>query len=657
MSPQNEVPAIAINASGAATILLHVIRDAQGKVVSASTDFDVSHTVPGMQTFTGLHIHAGAAGINGPVTINTGITAANPVISETGAGRILLQAQTVPDNAAGLDTVNGMLANPAGYYVNLHSAVYPGGVIRAQLQRADVLFLMGQMSPRNEIPALTGLAASAIGSIYVIATRDGQGRLTSGQVTFDITYQGFPEGTVFSGLHIHDGGAAVNGPVTINTGISAANSVTAGAGGGGNLRYDVEVPMNNPAAVSTLDGLFNNAGNYYQNLHTTVNPGGAVRSQLRYTDTVRFPVNLSPVNEVPAVNINAVGPSVFEAHTIRDNTGAAIAGIVVFDANFRMPGDTTFTGMHIHNGAAGVNGPVTIDSGLRATAPVLSPTGQGNIFSVLTTTTPAAIAALNSLLATPESHYLNIHSTVNPGGVLREQLVTAASMRPNIGAVISAVSDPSYRRLAPGGLATIFGSNLMRVQSRIADSWDGLTAPKAYNGTSVKIGDLDAPISETGPGYMVVQVPFESTPGTKAVTVRTASGGLSNAVDVIVAPTAPALFFDRQAGIFVDQLFRLTGRPGAPARKGEVVIGWGTGFASDVPLVTGQAVMGLAGSLNVQGTVDGRPAAVLGAAAAPGFIGLYQVYITIPADARSGMLPVVVRQGEGTSNSVNIMVQ
>ena len=66
MLPSNEVPAIPINASGAATILLHVVRDAQGQVISASTDFNVSYQFPGEIRFTGLHIHKGRAGENGP---------------------------------------------------------------------------------------------------------------------------------------------------------------------------------------------------------------------------------------------------------------------------------------------------------------------------------------------------------------------------------------------------------------------------------------------------------------------------------------------------------------------------------------------------------------------------------------------------------------
>ena len=73
MLPSNEVPAIPIDARGSATIRAHVMRNAQGEVVSGTVDFIVNYNMPGSAEFTGLHIHRGDAGVNGPVVINTGI--------------------------------------------------------------------------------------------------------------------------------------------------------------------------------------------------------------------------------------------------------------------------------------------------------------------------------------------------------------------------------------------------------------------------------------------------------------------------------------------------------------------------------------------------------------------------------------------------------
>src|SRR5438067_1074250 len=87
LSPANEVPAITgLAASGMGTVLLHVVRDSSGKIVSASTDFNTTYQFPGEVTFTGMHIHKGNAGDNGPVTINSTIGGANTVNDATGRG-------------------------------------------------------------------------------------------------------------------------------------------------------------------------------------------------------------------------------------------------------------------------------------------------------------------------------------------------------------------------------------------------------------------------------------------------------------------------------------------------------------------------------------------------------------------------------------------
>ncbi|MEJ7605876.1 MAG: CHRD domain-containing protein [Bryobacteraceae bacterium] len=400
--PGNEVPPVAITASGAATVWLHVVRDAAGKVTSASTDFNVSYRFPGETRITGLHIHDGAAGVNGPIRIDSGISAATPVpVDSTGQGVINRQGQTLATNTDGLATVSGILTNPSGFYVNLHTVENPGGVIRGQLMQAESVVLVGLMNPRNEVPPIPDLNASGVGSVVALMTRGTDGSFNSGQVIFDLNYTGFPEGTRFTGFHIHDGAAGVNGPVTINTGIQGGDSALPAQTGGGNLHYEVEVPMSNAAASGTLQGLFRNPAAHYINLHTLVNPGGAIRSQLRKTDMIRYPVTMLPGNEVPPITgLDASAPALVTAHTVRGADGSVTAGVVTFDINHRFPGATTFTGLHIHDGAAGVNGPVTINSGISS---IVSDTGVGNIYRTVTVSSMAGLATLNSMVQNPEN--------------------------------------------------------------------------------------------------------------------------------------------------------------------------------------------------------------------------------------------------------------
>lgn len=69
------------------------------------------------------HIHRGAAGAEGPVVVAlTGLpTVHDPVATGCTAG-------------VDRDLIERILANPGNYYVNVHSAEFPKGAIRGQLQ-------------------------------------------------------------------------------------------------------------------------------------------------------------------------------------------------------------------------------------------------------------------------------------------------------------------------------------------------------------------------------------------------------------------------------------------------------------------------------------------------------------------------------------------
>ena len=56
-------------------------------------------------------------------------------------------------------------------------------------------------------------------------------------------------------------------------------------------------------------------------------------------------------------------------------------------------------------------------------------------------------------------------------------------------------------------------------------------------------------------------------------------------------------------------------------------------------------------------TVGGRAAQVLFCGLAPGFVGLYQINITVPADAPTGIQPLAIRSGGVTSKTASLPVQ
>src|SRR5690348_8294587 len=74
LSPANETPPIeGYNAKGVGDVVVHMVKDSSGKITSGSVDFLAHATFPADVTVTGMHIHSGAAGVAGLVTISSGL--------------------------------------------------------------------------------------------------------------------------------------------------------------------------------------------------------------------------------------------------------------------------------------------------------------------------------------------------------------------------------------------------------------------------------------------------------------------------------------------------------------------------------------------------------------------------------------------------------
>ena len=190
MLPDNEVPPIASPGNSAnATINVHVTRDGLGNVSAATVTFDIDYTISSGLTFTGLHIHNGVAGQNGPVVIDTGISGSNNLAAAAGSGHITKVVNYASTDTNGIKFVTGLLATPENYYVNIHTTVNPAGFMRGQFQSSH-LILRPVMSSAFEVPAVNLDAEGAVVDIQV--NRDPQtGAITSGTVIFDVNYR-FP---------------------------------------------------------------------------------------------------------------------------------------------------------------------------------------------------------------------------------------------------------------------------------------------------------------------------------------------------------------------------------------------------------------------------------------------------------------------------------
>jgi hypothetical protein len=136
-----------------------------------------------------------------------------------------------------------------------------------------------------------------------------------------------------------------------------------------------------------------------------------------------FTAQLSPANEVPPVgNAENTGRGAVQItfNVTRDSAGAITAGTVGFHFQLNgFPGTLAVIAAHIHTGSAGVNGPIVVNTGV-TTGAVSTTDGVGTFTASGITVAPATI---QNILNNPGAFYFNVHSTQNPGGFTRGQLL------------------------------------------------------------------------------------------------------------------------------------------------------------------------------------------------------------------------------------------
>jgi uncharacterized protein (TIGR03437 family) len=669
--PSNETPPTTVNAIGNALILVHVIRDSSGNITSGSVEFNVSATFPAAATVTGLHIHKAPAGVAGPILIPTDVRSDSLDSNFKASYDKLVNFPAAGGAEPTAATVADLIQNPGSYYVNLHTTDNPGGAIRGQLLAADVTTLIGNMSPANETPPITNVSSSGVSIITVFRALDAAGNIAVANVLFDLRYNGFASGTTFTGYHIHKGPAGIAGPVIINTGIGGSGgTVAADPSGAGGLTYLVPVRPTDSSFANesdTINGLFTNPNGFYVNTHNTVHPGGEIRDQLKTMDRQILQVTLQPGNETPPVtgsNADAVTAVTIDA--LRNPDGTIAAGQVNFNVNFRnFPASTTITGLHIHQGLAGVAGPIVIPTPIGGTQSVTTDTGTGNVHRavIITPTFPNATAlqALNTLVQDPSAFYENLHTTVSPGGAIRNQLAPAALPIPAINGV--AATSSTITTGAPGSILSIYGTNLSPATAGL----DGFYAPKALatsmDGVSVIVGGVKAPLYFISPGQINAQTPFEVTPGTLQAVV-TNLAGVSLPSNVTVANLAPSIFIVDQTNnlgaILKNSDFSLVSKAN-PVKAGDLILIYSTGLGQTTPSVATGAVVvppsnGFNNTSGVTVTIGGQNANVVYSIASPGFAGLYQTAVNVPTGV-TGAANVVLKSGTASSNTVSITVQ
>lgn len=134
--PANETPTAVTGGEaagrGTAVITFNLTRNTAGAIQSGTVDFHYDLTgFPAGTTIVASHIHTGASGAAGAVLISTGQSAATALGLTSGAGSWEVKGVAGVDAA----TLQAIIDNPGGFYFNVHSQNFPGGVARGQLAK------------------------------------------------------------------------------------------------------------------------------------------------------------------------------------------------------------------------------------------------------------------------------------------------------------------------------------------------------------------------------------------------------------------------------------------------------------------------------------------------------------------------------------------
>jgi uncharacterized protein (TIGR03437 family) len=208
-----------------------------------------------------------------------------------------------------------------------------------------------------------------------------------------------------------------------------------------------------------------------------------------------------------------------------------------------------------------------------------------------------------------------------------------------------------------GGPWAVSSANRMAFTILASPKAGGLPLPTSLGGVTVSLGGRTAPLLYVGASQVNFQVPYETPPGTSTMVV-TANGVAGSPASVTVAAAAPGIFiYGNDWAVVLNQDYSLNG-PSNPAKAGSYVMLYGTGAGAASPVVpTGSAAPAspLSTVTNVTATINGVPATVAFQGLAPGFVGLLQVNLQVPA-LPTGAYTVQIAAGGAKSNSAWIAV-
>jgi uncharacterized protein (TIGR03437 family) len=301
---------------------------------------------------------------------------------------------------------------------------------------------------------------------------------------------------------------------------------------------------------------------------------------------------------------------------------------------------------------------LTTGNGIQPTATVEAPILGASSSSATTAnaTTPASPTAASnvsvftrSLAPLPTQTSIIVLST--SGFTVLPWTYAASVPSPIISAVVSAADSKSAA--APGGLITIYGSNLSPTNQATSQ----IPVPTALANSCITVNGQPIPLIFVSPNQVNAQMPFQAV-GAETIVVHTPAGTSDN-FNLTVQPTAPAVFLSGVAGPVTNLPTIIRAANGAlatdsnPIHPGDVLVIYVTGLGQTNPAgLTGYPAPGnpLSSALtSVTVSLGGMNLPVTYAGLAPGEVGVYQINVTVPGGTPTGLsLPMVINQGAGT---------
>ncbi|MDQ3548116.1 MAG: CHRD domain-containing protein [Chloroflexota bacterium] len=225
-----------------------------------SIDFQI--VVENLVNVTAAHIHAGGAGVNGPILVPLFVASTGTSVTPDGVlAEGTIEAADLPDGLTIVELANLMVDGEV--YVNVRTTANPTGEIRGQTQPLEAARLRASLSGANEVPpTLTDASGAAIFNYDA-----GLGAMEFQVALNDIIG--------LTAVHIRAGAANENGPIlaTLFVTSSPQPSFT------GVLTDVITSDELQDVSLEELVYLML-TGDTYVNAHTTLNPAGEIRGQI-----------------------------------------------------------------------------------------------------------------------------------------------------------------------------------------------------------------------------------------------------------------------------------------------------------------------------------------------------------------------------------------